>query len=259
MTLSPRCRREDGFHTRREKKKISSAAQKYINSRAQRSQLEFLLAANIHPGDWFVTLTYDEAHLPKNWDFANKAVQAFCRKLRESRAPKKTIYFYNIERAHFDEDSEQSHRWHHHMILPGDVDGGALESLWGRGHVHRQRIRLDPEHTYESLATYLLKESNEFPGKRGWRSSRGLAKPEVDSMIVPDDYVIEAPEGKNVMVLENPGVQVSVYGKFQKIKFQALDRYENRVVGSDQAWRTSPPKTQAATQGADSALAVPFF
>ena len=50
MTLSPRCRKSDGYQSRREKHNMSSAAQKYINGRAQRSQLEFLLAANVKPG-----------------------------------------------------------------------------------------------------------------------------------------------------------------------------------------------------------------
>lgn len=228
MTLSPRCRPSDGFHTRREKHKISSAAQKYINDKAQRSQLEFLLAANVRPDDWFITLTYDDRHLPTNWDAANKSMQAFCRKLRESRSPEKTMYFYNIERAHHSGDAEQSHRWHHHMVLTGDVDAALLPAMWGKGHVHFQRIKLDAEHTYGSLATYLLKESNEFPGKRGWRSSRGLNKPETDVIIVPDDYTLTPPTGSNVMVLENPGAQESVYGTFQILKFQTLDRYETR-------------------------------
>ena len=95
-----------------------------------------------------------------------------------------------------------------------------------------KRIKLDPDHTYGSLASYMLKESNEFPGKRGWRSSRGLAKPDEDVIIVPDDYVIEQPEGANVMVLEAPEVSQTIYGRLQKIKFQVLDGYENPVIQS---------------------------
>ena len=84
MSLSPRIKRSDGYQTRREKKRISSAAQKYINAKAQHSQLEFLLAANIRPGDWFLTLTNDDQHLPDSWDGANKQMQYFCRKVRDS-------------------------------------------------------------------------------------------------------------------------------------------------------------------------------
>lgn len=246
MTLSPRCRKSDGFQSRREKHRLSSQAQKYINSKAQHSQLEFLLAANIHPGDWFVVLTYADAHLPDSWDAANRSMQGFCRRLRESRAPEKTIYFYNIERAHYSDQENQSHRWHHHMVLSAGTDRENLDKLWGKGHVFVRQLVLDPDHTFGSLATYMLKESNEFPGKRGWRSSRGLQKPEVDVLVVPDDYVILPPEGSNVMVLENPGVQSCVYGKFQVLKYQALDRYENRVIPSGHTRRQSPTP-QAAT------------
>lgn len=251
MSLSPRVKKSDGYQTRREKHRLSSAAQKYINSRAQHSQLEFSLAANIRPGDWFLTLTYDDAHLPDSWDRANRCMQAFCRKLREVRKPKTTIYYYNIERNHYSDEANQSHRWHHHMVLSGDVDLAELSRLWGRGHVNGHRIQLDPDHTYDSLATYLLKESNEFPGKRGWRASQGLAKPEKDTMIVPDDYTITPPETDGVMVLENPGPQQTVYGKFQVIKYQALDGCHANMVSSVHARRNKPPRPRAATHGTD--------
>lgn len=248
MTLSPRCRKKDGYQSRREKHNMSSAAQKYINNRAQHSQLEFSLAANVSKGDWFLVLTYDDAHLPSSWDAADRVMKAFCRKLRERRKPQWTMYYYNIERNHYSERPEDCHRWHHHIILPGDISLSVITELWGRGLVFSKRIRLDPDHTYGSLATYMLKESNEFPGKRGWRCSRGLKKPEEDVIIVPDDYVIEQPEGKNVMVLEAPEVSQTVYGRLQKIKFQVLDGYENPVVSSIKRKRKNRRrKTKAAT------------
>lgn len=225
---------------------MSSAAQKYINNRAQRSQLEFLLAANVRPGDWFLVLTYDDRHLPASWDAADRTMKAFCRKLRESRRPQWTMYFYNIERCHYSERPETCHRWHHHIILPGDISLETITEIWGRGLVFPKRIRLDPDHTYGSLASYMLKESNEFPGKRGWRSSRGLARPEEDVIIVPDDYVIEPPDAPNVMVLEAPEVVQTVYGRLQKIKFQTLDGYEAPVLSSIKRKRRSRRKSSRA-------------
>nr|DAY77286.1 MAG TPA: replication gene A protein [Caudoviricetes sp.] len=251
LSLSPRIKKSDGYQTRREKKKISTAAQKYVNAKAQHDQLEFLLAANVRPGDWFVTLTYDDQHLPDCWDRADKNMQWFFRKLRESRRPAKTIYFYNIERAHWSDDPGCCHRWHHHAVIPQEVAPEAIQQLWGRGHVDMHPIILDRDHTYGSLATYLLKESSEFPGKRGWRSSKGLAKPEVDCMVVDDDYVIPAPEGEAVMVLDNPGPQLTVYGKFQVLKFQALDGYDGGVLSSKHARRRRSPRRRAAAHGAD--------
>lgn len=232
MTLSPRCKKSDGYQSRREKRNMSSAAQKYINSKNQRSQLEFSLAANARPGDWFLVLTYDDQHLPDCWAAADKRAQAFFRKLREKRKPAWTMYYYNIERNHYSERPEDNHRWHHHVVISGEIDLALIEQLWGNGLVFARRLILDPDHTYGSLASYMLKESNEFPGKRGWRCSRGLAKPEVDVIIVPDDYTIEAPDGVNVMVLEAPEVCQTVYGRLQKIKFQALDGYETPVLSS---------------------------
>lgn len=249
ISLSPRIKKSDGFQSRREKKKISSAAQKYINGKAQHDQLEFLLAANVRQGDWFVTLTYDDVHLPDCWGRADKNMQWFFRKLRESRKPEKTIYFYNIERAHWSEDEACCHRWHHHAVIPQEVPLETIQALWGKGLVDAHPIILDKDHTYGSLATYLLKESNEFPGKRGWRSSKGLAKPEVDCMVVDDDYVIQPPESDGVMVLDNPGPQVTVYGRFQVLKFQALDGYDGGMIFSNHARRRKTPGRRAATYG----------
>lgn len=251
LSLSPRIKKSDGYQTRREKKKISTAAQKYVNAKVQHDQLEFLLAANVRPGDWFATLTYDDQHLPDCWDRADKNMQWFFRKLRESRRPAKTIYFYNIERAHWSDDPGCCHRWHHHAVIPQEVAPEAIQQLWGRGHVDMHPIILDRDHTYGSLATYLLKESSEFPGKRGWRSSKGLAKPEVDCMVVDDDYVIPMPDGEAVMVLDNPGPQLTVYGKFQVLKFQALDGYDGGVLSSKHARRRRSPRHRAAAHGAD--------
>lgn len=249
MSLSPRIKKTDGFQTRREKKKLSSAAQKYINAKAQHSQLEFLLAANVRKGDWFVTLTYDDQHLPDSWDRSDKNVQWFFRKLRESRKPAKTIYFYNIERAHYSETQECCHRWHHHAVIPQEVSLDTINRLWGNGNVDAHPIVLDQDHTYGSLATYLLKESNEFPGKRGWRSSKGLAKPEVDCIVVDDDFIIQPPENDGIMVLDNPGPQLTVYGRFQIMKFQTLDGYDGTVVCSKHAGHKSQPRRRAAAYG----------
>ena len=178
-------------------------------------------------------------------------MQAFARKLRESRRPGKTVYFYNIERCHWDERPECCHRWHHHLVVSGDVDLEAIREMWGRGLVLEKRLILDADHTFGALASYLLKESSEFPGKRGWRCSRGLQKPEVDTIIVPDDYELQAPESEGVMVLENQGPQLTVYGKFQTLKFQTLDRYESPVISSKYARRKRRNKQRAATHGAD--------
>ena len=135
------------------------------------------------------------------------------------------------------------------MVVSGDVPMETLQALWGNGHVDGHPIVLDADHTYGSLATYFLKEANEFPGKRGWRSSKGLAKPEVDSMVVDDDYVIQPPDSAGVMVLDNPGPQITVYGRFQIIKFQALDGYDGGVLSSMYARRRKTPRRRAAAYG----------
>ena len=77
LSLAPKIKKSDGYQTRREKRRMTTAAQKYVNSKVQHDQLEFLLAANVRQGDWFLTLTYDDDHLPDSWNNANKKMQYF--------------------------------------------------------------------------------------------------------------------------------------------------------------------------------------
>ena len=53
------------------------------------------------------------------------------------------------------------------------------------------------------------------------------------------------------MVLDNPGPQLTVYGKFQVLKFQALDGYDGGVLSSKHARRRRSPRRRAAVHGTD--------
>ena len=57
ISLAPKIKKSDGYQTRKEKRRMTSAAQKYVNAKAQHDQLEFLLAANVRAGDWNNTST----------------------------------------------------------------------------------------------------------------------------------------------------------------------------------------------------------
>lgn len=225
----PRIYARDGITTRNAKSKMTSAAQKFINAKNQRSKLEFLLAANLKKGDFFVVLTYDDMHLPPNRKAANNNMVAFIRKLRETQAP--TAYFYNIEGSHYDDKPEENHRLHHHLYITDDgYSIKKLEKLWGRGHVYGHRLKFDAERTFGALASYMIKEAQEHPGKRAWHASKKLKKPEVKTVTVPADFILEVPKDDTILVLENSGIRETCYGRYQELKTLALDGYTTLAV-----------------------------
>lgn len=103
------------------------------------------LEASLYPGaNWFVTLTYDDYHLPSDFKVSKRELQLFMKKLRKR-------YGENIRFFACGEYGEQSLRPHYHLILfnfmPTDLrvmkatsDGvyytsQELSKIWAKGYV----------------------------------------------------------------------------------------------------------------------------
>ena len=86
----------DGPQARTEKSKATTAARKRINDKTAKGRLEMLLAANFGPRDEFVTLTYDNEHLPKNRAEAEKHLRKYIKRLRDywKKRGKRLCYVY---------------------------------------------------------------------------------------------------------------------------------------------------------------------
>lgn len=155
----------------------TSLEREAVNIKTACMRLEFLLYANFDPSDWFVTLTYDDSHLPSSYEAARKNVPAFLRKVRESRRPRGQPcgYVYVMEGMHGD------HRVHHHLVIHrADGDVLSLRSAWGKGNVDIRTI--DAFGGIRKMAQYISKEPRKTGklrvGQRMWTPSRGLIKPE---------------------------------------------------------------------------------
>lgn len=182
----------DPQEIRREKKKISSAAQARTNCNTATRKLELLMAANFEPSDLVVTFTYDPEHLPDSYPAGQKLWSKFIRQLRKYRAARgqKLAYIYVNEGKHGD------HRLHHHLIINATQDDlDTMRSLW----IYGEQIDLSyiRQRGYEGWARYLSKERREasLNGKRMYTASRNLKKPEVEYAWVDDATTIEAPPG----------------------------------------------------------------
>lgn len=214
--IYPRASRWDSTRARGAKRKLSSEAQQRMNAKYSYQKLELMLAANFRPGDLIVTLTYDEAHLPRTREAACAKLKAFRAKLsalRKSSGSELLMIWASENVFSFG-------RWHHHCVInAAGEDYDALRALWGNGeNMEIRRLRIDKEHSYEALARYLCKEARERPGLRSWSYTRTCRQPEVETFAVPDDTPLQPPKGATVYV---DARETNEWGSWRVVKYLA--------------------------------------
>lgn len=87
-----------------------------IGCRAEKSRqwaVRCMHEASLHDSNVFLTLTYDDEHLPKHGSLRKKDIQLFMKRLRKFAHPKKVRFF------HSGEYGDDSLRPHYHMLLFG--------------------------------------------------------------------------------------------------------------------------------------------
>ena len=209
----------DSQRARAEKTRASTLARERLNARTSFQKLERTLAANFDDGDLFVTLTYDDKHLPMDREGAVRRVRSFMNKLRKARKERgcELKYIYVTEGAY------AGGRLHHHMVVNSTgEDLEELRRLWGYGEdVKIRRLTFNQMDTYEAMASYLTKEPREFGhprvGERTWTPSLNLTQPEEETERVPDYVTLAAPP--EAVVLARVGPEVNGYGEFAWIKY----------------------------------------
>lgn len=89
-----------------------------------------ILELSDHPAAAFVTLTYDEKHLPPGGSVWKKHVQLFLKRLRQEVNPRLLRYFA------VGEYGTKSLRPHYHLILFGlyPTEGKVVQKCWMFGH-----------------------------------------------------------------------------------------------------------------------------
>lgn len=215
-TIYPAPNPRDSAGVRAGKRALSSQAQQRMNLKYAYQKLELEIAANFSVKDLYITLTYDDAHLPKSRAEANRRMQAFWRRLRaERRAQGQELrYIYVTEHKHGEG------RWHHHVLINSTgKDYELIRRLWRQGGVEFQQLRIDRDKNFETLARYLCKEQREKLGLRLWSCSRNLRKPERECFRVPNDTPLSPPDGATVLV--DTGDVTTAYGHFRYVKYLA--------------------------------------
>ena len=207
------------------KTKCSTLARRALNFRAAWQKLRLTLCANFCRGDLWITLSYDDAHLPPTRREAKQRMQAFIDRLRAARrrAGEELRYIYNIEELMED----GSRRLHHHMVLRAGSarrDFELIRSLWTFGD--NIEIRAIGEHElftddFLELAQYLCKERNPEAkvcnvGDKCWIGSRNLQRPQTESETVGDNVTITAPPGARILDQDH---KQNEYGSFDYIVY----------------------------------------
>lgn len=191
----------EGARIRQQKRKASSEAQQRLNARLSWEKLELMLAANFVPGDLVVTLTYDDAHLPKD----RAAALARLKRFREQMTKARRRRGKDLRMIWATENAHEFGRWHHHVVLnaAGGKDFSEILGAWPYGtNVEIRKLQIDREKNYESLARYMAKEARERPGLRSWSTTRNCRKPETETFRVTDDTVLRPPDGVIVVAEE---------------------------------------------------------
>lgn len=214
--IYPRGSAQDSPRVRAGKRRLSSEAQQRLNQKHSFRKLELLLAANFVPGDWVVTLTYDDEHLPRSRQQAVARLKEFRRLLSQRRKQRgqQLVMVWNAENV-FDQG-----RWHHHCVINAcGEDFALLRELWPWGSdVEIQTLRIDRDHSYEAIARYLCKEQRERPALRSWSYTRSCRQPEIETMAVPDDTPLQPPKGATIYEDQR---RQNEFGSWRYVKYLA--------------------------------------
>lgn len=207
----------DSAPARAAKKECSTLGRKLTNHRTMQRTLYFLMAANFKLTDLFLTLTFDDTHLPRTRKEVMKAFEKFVKLLRQHRTlqGQELLYIYSIENKHGDG------RYHIHMTVNSTgKDMEALCSLWEGGSVDweyigwsKERGKLRPRGPkgYKILSRYMTKEIQPV-GARNYSRSKNLVRPAVTVRFMSEEEV------KTRRLAETPaGCEQLEYTEFRNV------------------------------------------
>lgn len=208
---------------RRRAMSISKEDKKQANLKTSYEKLLMLMCANFSPGDWWITFTYDDDHLPATREESHPYLRKSMRWLRKYRKDNKEAlrYVYCTQLT----TRGGGRRLHHHMVMrfEDDMDEELIRSLWPWGEVVKIRKLRDIDDLL-AKAHYMCREPRELgvyvPGEQMWTASRGLVRPKPEYITIDNDSIdITVPVG--CTELSDP-VQIPGYGGYKAIIY-----YEN--------------------------------
>lgn len=168
------------------RRKKNRQAQRNLNEKNSRKQCERIINENFGDKDIWATFTYSDDNMPLSMQVAQKNMQNYIRRLNYHR---KKRGLPNAKYVYVTECSDKG-RWHHHIVLDGDMDMDTVESLWLLGKRNEVRRLEKDENGLVGMAKYITKQKRPAKGKKGkeqaevagkyqktWTPSKGLRQP----------------------------------------------------------------------------------
>lgn len=169
---------------RAKKERLTLPAQKRLNEENSRRALRLILNDNFVPGDFDITLTYQDKYLPADKRAAHDDLIRYIRKLRSIYQKHKRVFKY----LYVTEFGERRDRIHHHVIASrSGFNRDTVEDTWTLGRSNVKSLRLERDGTFNKLANYLMKsigDSEKYA--RTWNCSRNVSRPD---MRIKDDKI----------------------------------------------------------------------
>ena len=197
----------------------TTAAMQRLNFKHSWEKLAAMLAANFSNGDDVVTLTYDDAHYPKDRKKVEADLKAFRKRAKEewTRRGRGFRMIWSIEQKHGEG------RWHVHAVITRATanDGILLLKLWGKGGVYIKHLREERDKNHISLARYMAKESEDRENSRhAWHCTKNCRRPETVTERNVGDETLQCPKGAILLEQES---HTNEYGTWQYIKYYVPD------------------------------------
>ena len=201
---------------RQGRRKGSSTLSKKDNNMNQACRrLARVINCNFGKGDIFMTLTYDEKHLPGSIEDANKQCTLFFRRLSRVLGEITPRYIWSTSES--DTSEEGKVRLHHHIVISSEgfdlkwqgnkliscsIGGKLIEKIWKNGLVNIEPLREQDD--YASIAAYIVRQSKVEADDKKWHSSRNLKKPVIESeKISGTPHELRPPCGATVLEMSS--------------------------------------------------------
>ncbi len=193
-----------------------------------------IVNTNFDPHAYYVTLTFDDAHLPQDFKQARRKRDNYIRRLQYA--------FPGLVAVAVMGRGRRSGRIHIHCIISG-ADEKTIRKKWTEGKVvrieplreHNYYNGVDHGHDYTALATYLFKHWTPEQGKgRRWKPTKTLKQPERKKPTFPKRwYSLDkppiTPKGYILVEKRESGHYLGGYLCFKYVKIPPPQARENKT------------------------------
>lgn len=161
---------------RKRKYKATSDVQQKLNERNRVRKLVRLLNTNFTSNDIRFDVTYNTENNPQSPKEAKRYITNFIKRLKRYR---KKNNLPELKYVYVTEKGSRKGRFHHHIVMNGDVSINVLAEIWGKGYTQGKPLQFT-ETGIEELANYLLKNpviGNDDGSGSAYSVSRNLKQP----------------------------------------------------------------------------------